>query len=154
MVLCMRLDMTSPTTTLRRPDRSLLRTLGCPCRAIGSGMLPPLRLAVGKFLLTHNGFDAGDILAQTANFLQALCLSHVELELQLEELVSELMLLMTKLDVGEVADFLRFHKSVLNQFSVAGSHFSVGCPISFLCRPTECPPASQTWCAGAACAMR
>ena len=59
----------------------------------------------------------------------------VELELQLEELIVEIALLVQKLLVGQVTDFLRFHKSV---------------PVLTL----SVPPirVSRTWSARAACA--
>src|SRR6266849_7289967 len=54
----------------------------------------------GALALTQDCLDARNILAQAANFLQALRLPHVELKLQLEELVGELALLVVQLDVS------------------------------------------------------
>src|ERR1019366_708056 len=50
---------------------------------------------------------------------QALRLSHIHLELQLEELVRQVPLLVLKFDVGQVANLIYLHKSVLSsQLSV------------------------------------
>ncbi len=58
------------------------------------------RLARGQFLLAQDSLDARDIAAQPANLFQALGLSHIHLELQLEELVRQIPLLMLQLNVG------------------------------------------------------
>src|ERR1700675_3564688 len=63
-----------------------------------------------------------NILAQPANLLQALCLSHVQLKFQLEELVGELAFLIAKLFFRQVSDFVYFHK-FLNQL-LALSYFT------------------------------
>ena len=74
---------------------------------------PLLRLlagAGGRLTLPRDGLDARDVFPQRANLLQALRLSHVELELQAEELVIELAFLVLELDVGQVADLFSLHK--------------------------------------------
>src|ERR1700693_6307211 len=100
MVLCMRLETTSPTTSLRRPACSGTAP-GCE---FVSGILLCLRSAGGRqFPFASNGLHPRDVLAQAANLLQALGLSHVELELQLEQLVVELMLLVAKFLARQIA---------------------------------------------------
>src|SRR5260370_15953168 len=58
--------------------------------------------------LADDRLDARDVLAQPAHFLKALRLSHVQLELQLEQLVGEVALLVLQLCVSQVLDFFRF----------------------------------------------
>src|SRR5205085_12544906 len=64
---------------------------------------PPLLLlhcpACGR-ALAGNRFHPRNVLAQPAHLLQALRLPHIELELQVEDLIVELPLLMAKLVVG------------------------------------------------------
>src|SRR5947199_4272290 len=76
-----------------------------------------------------NRFHPRNVLAQPAHLLQALRLPHIELELQLEELIVELPLLMAKLVVGWVADLFGFHK-ISSQFPLVSSHLQ--CAISRL----------------------
>src|SRR5579862_2857896 len=88
IVFCILLDTTVP-----------IRILWCGCFfwPVFSAMLFLLRLACPKFLLAQDGLHARNIPAQPANLLQALRLSHVHLELQLEKLVSQVPLLMLEL---------------------------------------------------------
>ena len=67
-------------------------------------------LAGGSQLaLASDGLDPRNVPAQAANLLQALGLSHVELELQLEQLIAEFVLLLTKLFGRQVPYFFGFH---------------------------------------------
>src|SRR5439155_25154615 len=107
MVLCMRLETTSPTTSLRRP--AACRTADPVCELV-SGMLLLLRSASrGPFALTIDGLYPRDVLAQSANLFQAFGLSHVELELQLEQLVAELVLPVAKFFRRQIPYFFGFH---------------------------------------------
>src|SRR6266853_1795405 len=99
MVLCMRLETTSPTTSLRRPAAGCT---GAPVCEFVWGMLLLLRSA-GRSQFPF-----------ASDLLQALGLSHVELKLQLEQLVAEFMLLVTKFLRCQVAYFFGFH----NRFPV------------------------------------
>jgi hypothetical protein len=54
----------------------------------------------GALALTQDRLDPRNVLAQAANLFQALCLSHVELKLQFEELVGELALLVVQLNIS------------------------------------------------------
>jgi len=65
----------------------------------------PSGFAGGKFTLTADSLHPCNVAAHAAKLLQALGLAHVELELQLEELIVEIALLMAKLIVGQVAYF-------------------------------------------------
>src|SRR6266481_878732 len=101
MVLCMRLETTSPTTSLRRPAACCT---AAPGRDLVSGILLFLRSAGGcQFPFAGDGLDPRDVFAQAANLFQTLGLSHVELKLQLEQLVVELMLLVAKLFGRKIA---------------------------------------------------
>src|ERR1035438_579294 len=91
IVFCILLETTVPIRTL---------WCGCFCWPVVSAMLFLLRLACPEFLLAQNGLHTRDIPAQPANLFQALCLSHVHLELQLEKLVSQVPLLMLELRVS------------------------------------------------------
>src|SRR5438034_897965 len=75
--------------------------------------------ARSQFPLARDGLDPCDVLAQAANLLQAFGLPHVELKLQLEQLVAQLVLLMAQLLGRQVAYFFGFH----SQFSVRGGRF-------------------------------
>src|SRR5207244_12343267 len=66
-------------------------------------------LSCSQFLLAHDGLNAGHVFAQTANLLQALCLPHLELELQPEELVIQLALLVLQLGIGHVSNLFSIH---------------------------------------------
>ena len=63
----------------------------CPARrwlvAVSAIISSPFCRCAHVALARENGVDARDIFAQPANLLQALGLSHVELEFQLEQLV-------------------------------------------------------------------
>src|SRR5450755_4352895 len=138
MVLCMRLETTSPTTILRRPA-------ACGSSAecvLDSAILLFLRSARGgQFALASDGLHPRYVPAQAANLLQALGLSHVELELQLEKLVAELALLRNQFVGGQIPYFFRFHIS-----SAFASKFLAN-------RISSAPlRASQTRSATAACA--
>src|SRR4029077_358973 len=71
------------------------------------------RFSGGELALPGNCLHPRDVLAHAANLLQALGLSHVQLELQLEELVVHIMLLLAKFFSGQVANFVGFHQFVL-----------------------------------------
>src|SRR4029077_9320901 len=71
------------------------------------------RFSGGELALPGNCLHPLDVLAHAANLLQALGLSHVQLELQLEELVVQIMLLLAKFFSGQVANFVGFHQFVL-----------------------------------------
>src|SRR5207245_3538201 len=92
-----------------------------------------------QFALASDGLHPRDVLTQAANLFQALGLSHIELELQLEQLVAELVLLVPKFLSCQVPYFFGFH----SQFSVLASLLAV---------PSGRLRASQTRCAGEACA--
>src|SRR5690242_7381459 len=118
MVLCMRLETTSPTTSLRRPAACCTVAPDC---AFVSGMLLLLRSAGrGQFALARDGLHSRNVLAQAANLFQAFGLPHIELELQLEQLVAELVLLVPKFLSCQVSYFFAFH----SQFSVLASLFA------------------------------
>jgi hypothetical protein len=72
--------------------------------------------------------NAGHVFAQSANFCQALGLSHLKLELQPEELVIELALLVFQLGVGQVSDFFYVHLcfSVLLRFAISSWPLAFG----------------------------
>src|ERR1700749_5089814 len=76
--------------------------------------------ALREILLAQNGLYARDVAAQPANLLQAFRLSHVHLELQLEELVGQVSLLVLEFHVGQVANLFCFHK-IGSQLSVVSS---------------------------------
>ncbi len=99
-----------PTTSLRLPAAA-----GCVCCVLAPALLR-LRFAGGQFALAGNRFHPRDILAQASNLFQALGLAHVELKLQLKELIVKIALLVAEFLIGQVADFFRFHK--LFHFSV------------------------------------
>src|SRR5579872_5856649 len=117
----MRLATTSPTTSLRRPC-----TFAVACVLVSAIIVSPLFLLTsGRALaLAEDRFDARNVLAQAANLLQALRLSHVQLKFQLEQLVGKLALLVAKLNVRQVSDFVYLHKflnRILGRFPKADS---------------------------------
>src|SRR6476661_2448908 len=115
MVLCMRLDTTSPTTILRRPA-SCGSLADC---ALVSAILLFLRSAGGgQLALASDGLHPRNVPAQAANLLQALGLSHVELKLQLKELVAQLALLGDQFVRGQITHFFRFHVCSVFNFEV------------------------------------
>jgi hypothetical protein len=61
--------------------------------------------------LANDRLDARNVLAEPADLLQTFRLSHVHLELQLEELVGEIPLLMQELGIGLIANLFGFHKN-------------------------------------------
>src|SRR5208282_984077 len=69
----------------------------------------------GKFALAGNRLHPRNVLAQATDLLQALRLPHVQLEFQLEQLVVQIALLVPKLVICQIANFIRFHKSVLSR---------------------------------------
>src|SRR5713101_7332803 len=101
-----------PSSASPRPRSSSASCSRQPCQSVpcgGACVLPVgplfpslffLRLAGGQFLLAQDGLDARNIPAQPANLFQALRLSHIHLELQLEELVRQVPLLVLELDLG------------------------------------------------------
>src|SRR5271156_3155330 len=100
----MRLETTSPTTSLRRP---------CTFAAASVFVLASATIIVSPLLLLARSRAralSGDclpprnVLAQPANFLQAFGLAHVQLKLQLEELVRQLAFLMLQLFFGKIAN--------------------------------------------------
>src|SRR5207245_1646954 len=78
-----------------------------------SGLFPPLLLLRCCLRpacpLSDNRLHPGNVLAQSANLLQAFGLAHVELELQLEQLVRELPLVILQLRIGLVTNLVHFH---------------------------------------------
>src|SRR5215471_10936856 len=62
-----------------------------------------------QFFFAHDGFHSGHVFAQAANFLQAFCLSHLELELKTEELVVEVTFLLSQLGISQVSNFFCIH---------------------------------------------
>src|SRR5208282_4188959 len=62
--------------------------------------------------------------AQAANLLQALRLAHVELKLQLEELVGEFAFLMVQLFFCQIPDLICFHKFLNHAHPKSDSRFS------------------------------
>src|SRR5208337_3448816 len=69
------------------------------------------RLCHRQFLLALHRVDAGNVLLQLANLLQALGLSHLQLKLHLEELVRQLALLMKQFGIGQISYLLYIHGS-------------------------------------------
>src|SRR5205823_14495450 len=63
---------------------------------------PPLLLLPGRGAFARDGLHPGNVLAQGAQLLQALSLSHIQLELELEELVVHFLFLMTKFFVRKI----------------------------------------------------
>src|SRR5260370_137093 len=100
-----------------RPPASCGATPSCRSRLRLWMSLPLLRLLAGAGsgrTLARDGFHPRNIFLKATDLLQTLRLSHVELELQAEELVVELALLMLELVVGQVANFFRFHDQFLS----------------------------------------
>src|SRR5205814_3788412 len=62
-----------------------------------------------EFPFTQDGLHPRNVFAQTANFLQALCLAHAELKLQAEKLIIQIALLLFELSVRLVANFFALH---------------------------------------------
>src|SRR4051812_47299626 len=142
MVLCMRLETTSPTTILRRPACS--GWSDCVACALVSAILLFLRSARGgQFALAGDRLDSRNVPAQAANFFQAFSLSHVELELKLEELVAEIALLRDQFVSRQISYFVRFHIGS----AFVSSAFKVPNALS-----SESLRASRTQSAKAACA--
>src|SRR5271157_6666631 len=79
----------------------------CRRRGLGRGS----GFATGQFLLALHRVDAGNVLLQLANLLQALGLSHLQLKLHLEELVRQLALLMKQFGIGQISYLLYIHGS-------------------------------------------
>src|SRR5580692_5973893 len=93
---------------LRFQPLSFLRCAGLGCTGLGcTGRCYACR---GALALPKDGLDPRYIFAQAANLLQALGLAHVQLKLQLEQLVRQVALLMGKLFFGQVSDFVCVHK--------------------------------------------
>src|SRR5580692_9340734 len=86
---------------LRFQPLSFLRCAGRGCAGRGAPALP------------EDGLDPGNVFAQAANLFQALGLAHVQLKLQLEQLVRQIVLLMGKLFFGQISDFVCIHKIAL-----------------------------------------
>src|SRR4029077_17782529 len=95
----------------RRPRPPLL--CGGPAPSVS---FPPLFLLRSSraTALYQDCLHPRDVLAQPTNLLQALVLSHVHLELQLEELIGEIPLLVAQLNVGQISDFVYLHKLALS----------------------------------------
>src|SRR5262249_19608872 len=64
----------------------------------------------GELFFPHDRLHPRHVLAQPANFFEALRLPHLELELQPEELVVEIALLLPELGIGQISDFFCIHK--------------------------------------------
>src|SRR5271165_2197448 len=86
----------------------LLRRCGGLCRH----GLHRSNAAIRPALLALDGLHARDVLLQVADLLQALGLPHLQLELQLEQLIGQVTLLVGQLDVGQIADLLCVHLTV------------------------------------------
>ena len=67
---------------------------------------------------------ARDIPAQPANLLQAPRLSHIHLELQLEQLIGQIPLLVLELHIRQITNLVSLHKSGLRS-KVSGLRFQV-----------------------------
>jgi hypothetical protein len=65
-----------------------------------------------QLFFPDHGMNARYILAQAADLGQAFRLSHLELELQAEELVIELLLLMQQFGIGQISKFFDIHRFV------------------------------------------
>jgi hypothetical protein len=72
-------------------------------------LFPPLLLLPCRGALVGNRLDPGNVLAQAAQLLQTLSLSHVELKLQLKKLIAHFLFLVTKLFVSQISNFFCFH---------------------------------------------
>ena len=105
MVFCIRVETTSPITSLRR-------CLRCPL-ACGFGHYF-FSVAGAANCARARWSSPAQCLAQAANLLQALGLSHVQLEFSLKSWSCQLALLVAQLVVGQVSNFFCFHKSVLS----------------------------------------
>ena len=100
----------SPTTILRRPAACG----SAPDCILVSAILFFLRCAGPcQFTLARDGLHPRNVPPQPADLFQALGLSHVELELQLEQLVAQLMLLVLELGIGQVSDLFCVHNRLL-----------------------------------------
>src|ERR1700743_3039350 len=77
-----------------------------------------------QLLFAHHRVDARHVLAQPANLVQALRLSHLQLELQTEKLVIELLLLVLQFGVGQVSKFFDIHVFLSSLLFVWLSAFS------------------------------
>src|SRR6266446_4366322 len=117
----------------RPPSRSAL--CGRCVFPFGPSFLPLLflRLAGAQFLFAQNGFHARDVPAQPADLLQAPCLSHIHLELQLEQLIGQIPLLVLELHIRQITNLVSFHKSGL-RCQVSGK---AGTARSYFCNLTS-----------------
>src|SRR5205823_9204782 len=88
-------------------SRPHYRSLLCAFPLLG---FPPLLLLPGRGTFARDGLHPGNVLAQATQLLQALGLSHIQLELELEELIVHFLFLMTKFFVGKIANFFCFHR--------------------------------------------
>ncbi len=86
----MRLETTSPTTSLRRPCTFSLAVF------VSAIIVSPLRPSAYVSRSPQDRLDPRNVFAQPANLLQAFRLAHVQLKLQLEELVRQLALLVSQ----------------------------------------------------------
>jgi hypothetical protein len=66
---------------------------------------------------------ARDVFLQLANLLQTFGLPHLQLKLHLEQLISQLALLMVQFDIGKVTNLVYIHGEI--QLSVASCRLSV-----------------------------
>src|ERR1700722_8634508 len=109
MVLLMRLETTSPTTSLRRPCTFGVASIFVLASAII--VSPLLLLARGRArTLSGDRLHPRNVLAQPANLFQALGLPHVQLKFQLEQLVGQFAFLMLQLFFGKISNLVCLHK--------------------------------------------
>src|SRR5450432_1208567 len=151
MVLLMRLETTSPTTSLRRPCTVAAASIFVFVLASAIIVSPLLLLACGRArTLSGDRLHPRNVLAQSANLLQALGLPHVQLKLQLEELVGQFAFLMLQLFFGKISNLLCLHR-----ISFFGTAAGVRSLLIAHCSqlPSASPlRASPAWSAGPACA--
>src|SRR5450631_3010664 len=149
MVLLMRLETTSPTTSLRRPCTVAAASIFVFVLASAIIVSPLLLLARGRArTLSGDRLHPRNVLAQSANLLQALGLPHVQLKLQLEELVGQFAFLMLQLFFGKISNLLCLHRV---------SFFGTAAGSSLTAHRSQLPSASPlraspAWSAGPACA--
>src|SRR3954469_22594388 len=124
----------APQSSCACGSKSLRRLIPCAFRQL---LFPPSLLLPCRGALVGNRLDPGNVLAQPAQLLQALGLSHVELKLQLEQLIAHFLFLVTKLFVSQISNFFCFHKSSVetllatSQTQQAASLQSFSVPFAF-----------------------
>src|ERR1035441_1223277 len=93
--------------------RSLLagRLLRRNCLLHGVACTRSCAVTARQLFLAQHRLHTSDVFLQLADFLQALGLSHLQLKLHLEELVSHVPLLMGQFDIGQIANLVYIHRS-------------------------------------------